>query len=219
MRILYSTALLGALLGMGLIIPHNAGARPVSYPGGWTSMLMNNGDMHSFHLHYSPTARYSIGLRSAYHRNEDYWHNAFQLNNLLKRWNNPDSQANLYLKSGIGAAYSDAGKFDGEIDPAAFTGIATDWEDRRYFISYENRYIEAGDIYDGFHQKARAGIAPYIGDYGDLHTWLMLEVEHEPEDDNKFTVTPLVRFFKGVHLMETGISDQGDVLFNYVIRY
>lgn len=211
--------LLCALLGMGLIIPNLAEARPVSYPGGWTTMLMNNGDMNSFHLHYSPTAKYSVGVRSAYHREDDFWHSTVQVNNLLKRWNNPDSQANLYLKSGLGAAYSDAGEFDGEIDPAVFTGIAADWEDRRYFVSYENRYMEAGDIHDSFHQNARVGIAPYIGDYGDLHTWLMLEVEHEPEADEKVTVTPLVRFFKGVHLMEAGMSNQGDVLFNYVIRY
>lgn len=208
-----------ALIGIGLIFPSFSHARPVSYPGGWTSMLMNNGDMNSLHLHYSPSAKYSVGFRSAYHRDDDFWHSTLQVNNLLKRWNKPDSQANLYLKSGVGVAYSDAGEFDSEIEPAVFTGIATDWEDRRYFISYENRYVEAGDIYGGFHQHARVGIAPYIGDYGDLHTWLMLQVEHEPEDKNKFTVTPLVRFFKGVHLMEAGMSNHGDVLFNYVIRY
>jgi len=218
MRLHYK-ALLGIFLGIGIIIPNIVQARPVSYPGGWTTMLMNNGDMNSFHLHYSPTAKYSVGIRSAYHREDDFWHSTLQVNNLLKRWNNPDSQANLYLKSGIGVAYSDAEEFDGEIDPAVFTGIAADWEDRRYFVSYENRYMEAGDIHDGFHQSARIGIAPYIGDYGDLHTWLMLEVEHEPEADEKFTITPLIRFFKGVHLMEAGMSNQGDVLFNYVIRY
>lgn len=194
-------------------------ARPVSYPGGWTSMLMNNGDMHSLHLHYSPSARYSVGFLSAYHRGDDFWHNTVQVNNLLKRWNNPESQANLYLKSGLGIAYSDAGEFDGETDPAVFTGIAADWEDRRYFVSYENRYLEAGDINDHFKQKARIGIAPYIGDYGDLHTWMMLEVEHEPEDDDSFTVTPLVRLFKDVHLIEAGVSDRGDVMLNYVVRY
>lgn len=206
------------LMGLVMLTPP-VSARPVSYPGGWTSMLMNNGDMNSLHVHYSPTAKYSIGVRSTYHRDDDFWHNTLQVNNLLKRWNKPDSQANLYLKSGLGAAYSDAGDFDGEIAPAVFTGLATDWEDRRLFVSYENRYMEAGDIHDGFHQSARVGVAPYIGDYGDLHTWLMLEVEHAPESDDNFTVTPLVRFFKDVHLLEAGMNNRGEVLFNYVIRY
>ena len=68
-------------------------------------------------------------------------------------------------------------------------------------------------------QSARVGIAPYIGDYGDLHTWLMLQVDHVPESDEQITVTPLVRLFKDVHLLEAGMSNQGDVLFNYILRF
>ena len=194
-------------------------ARPVSYPGGWTMMVMNNGDANSAHIHYSPTARTSVGVRSEYRREGEYWLNSVQMNNLLKRWNATDSQANFYLKSGVGIAYSDEGEFDGETDAAAFTGIAADWEDRRFFVSYENRYIEAGDIDDSYMQSSRIGVAPYIGNYGDLHTWLMLQVDHVPESDEKVSVTPLVRFFKGVHMMETGISNQGNVLFNYIARF
>tara|TARA_Y100001001_G_C7976649_1_gene297855 strand:+ start:871 stop:1488 length:618 start_codon:yes stop_codon:yes gene_type:complete len=205
---------------MGLmVIAVNAQARPVSYPGGWTAMAMNNGDVNSLHLHYSPTANYSIGVRSAYHRKDDYWHQTLQLNNLIKRWNMPDAQANLYLKSGIGGVYSDAEDYDGKTALAGFTGIAADWENRRFFTSYDNRYMEAGALTSDFKQSARIGVAPYIGDYGDLHTWLMLEIEHEPEADEPVTVTPLIRLFKGVHLVEAGMSNQGDVLFNYVIRY
>ena len=194
-------------------------ARPVSYPGGITAMTMNNGDVNSLHLHYSPTAKYSLGYKAEYWRGGDYTIQALQMNNLLKRWNNPDSQANIYLKSGLGVAYSDKGAFDHETTPAAFTGLAMDWEDRRYFISYENRYTEAGDIDDFFMQSSRVGVAPYIGDYGDLHTWLMVQVDHRPEADDPVTVTPMVRLFKGVHLAEFGMDNRGKVLFNYVIRY
>jgi len=197
----------------------NAQARPVSYPGGWTFMTMHDGDANSVHIHYSPTAKLSVGVRSEYQRAEDFYFNGVQLNNLVKRWNHKNSQANVYLKSGIGAAYSDAGELDGEVNAAGFTGIAADWEDRRYFVSYENRYIEAGDIHDGFHQKARLGVAPYIGDYGALHTWIMMEFEHDPESQETVSVTPLVRLFKGSHLMEAGVSNQGDVLFNYIKRF
>ncbi len=211
--------LLFALFGMGLIIPNLAQARPVSYPGGWTGMFMNDGDKNSAHIHYSPTAKTSVGYKFEYWRDKEMTLNAVQMNNLLKRWNNPDSQANLYLKSGIGIAYSDAGDFDGETSAAGFTGIAADWEDRRFFISYENRYTEAGEIDDFYQQSARVGVAPYIGDYGDLHTWLMLQVEHMPENDNNFTVTPMVRLFKDVHLLEAGVSNHGEILFNYIFRY
>ncbi|MBI1302040.1 MAG: hypothetical protein GC137_10385 [Alphaproteobacteria bacterium] len=210
--------LLLALLGMGLFIP-SIYARPVSYPGGWTVMLMNNGDMNSAHVHYSPTAKTSLGYKFEYWRDKDFTLNAVQMNNLLKRWNEKDSQANLYLKSGLGITYSDEGDFDGETSAAGFSGIAADWENRRFFTSYENRYTEAGEIDDFYQQSARLGWAPYEGDYGDLHTWLMLQVDHSPESKDNFTVTPLVRLFKDVHLLEAGMNNRGEVLFNYVFRY
>ena len=194
-------------------------ARPVSYPSGWTLMLMNDVDRNSAHIHYSPTAKTSLGYRFEYWRDQDFILNTLQMNNLLKRWNKPDSQANFYLKSGMGVAYSDTGEFDGETDPAGFMGLALDWENRSYFISYQNRYIEAGNIDDFYQQSFRTGWAPYKGDYGDLHTWLMFQVDHLPEADHTFTVTPLVRFFKNVHLIEVGVNNRGKLLFNYVFRY
>ncbi len=208
---------LGGLMAFGANI--DVQARPVSYPGGVTAMVMNNPDSNSVHLHYSPTAKYSLGYKGEYWRDGEYTIQAVQMNNLLKRWNKPASQANIYLKSGVGVAYSDKGAFDHETEPAFYTGLAADWEDRRFFTSYENRFTEAGDIDDFFMQSARVGVAPYIGEYGDIHTWLMLQVDHQPEAEDKVTVTPLVRFFKGVHLVEAGMNNNGELLFNYVIRY
>lgn len=203
----------------GILISLTAQARPVSYPTGWTGMLQNNGDANSAHIHYSPTAKISFGYKYEHWRDAGYDIHALQMNNLLKRWNKRDSQANIYLKSGVGIADDKSASFDSDTNAAGFSGIAIDWEDRRYFTSYENRYTHAGDFGDSFIQSARVGIAPYIGDYGDLHTWLMLEVKHDPEGENPVTVTPLVRLFKDVHLVEAGISNHGDALFNYVLRY
>lgn len=214
MRI-FLTVICIAMLG----ISSAALSRPVSYPGGWTMMQMNDLDAHSVHVHYSPTAKYSIGYKTQYWRDEDWQFHGAQLNYLVKRWNAPASQANFYLKSGAGVAYSDYQSFDGKTEPAAFTGIALDWEDRRWFTSYENHLLYAGDIEKHFTQKARVGVAPYIGGYGDLHTWLMLQVDHNPKENDEITLTPLVRFFKGEYLAEAGVSDDGDVLFNWVIRF
>lgn len=204
-----------ALLGLELFAPI-VQARPVSYPGGWTLMLMNNGERHFAHIHYSPTVNISVGYKFEDWRDQGFTLNAFQLNNLVKRWNEEDSQANFYLKSAVGIAKADN---DNDAELAGFTGISLDWEDRRYFISYENRYTEAQDIADFYQQSARVGWAPYKGDYGDLHTWIMLQVEHMPEAEDSFKVTPLVRLFKDTHLLETGFSDNGDFMLNYIFRY
>ena len=189
-------------------------ARPVSYPGGWTFMTMNDVDNNSTHIHYSPSAKYSVGWRHEYLRGPEANADYVQLNNLLKRWNMPAAQANLYLKSGAGIAYN-----NDNTDPAAFTGLAFDAENRRYFTSYENRFFWADETDKFVKHTARVGITPYIGDYGDVHTWLMLQADYDAGKDDSFSATPLVRLFKGADLLEAGYNLDGGLLFNYVHRF
>lgn len=203
------------IICMVMMFPAIVLARPVSYPGGITFMQMNDMDSNNLHIHYSPTAKYSIGYKGEYWRDAEWQFHGAQLNNLLKRWNKPASQANVYLKSGVGIVESD----NTDTEVGVYTGVSLDWEDRRYFAYYENRLYKAGSIERFFMQKARVGIAPYIGDYGDLHTWLMVQVDHIPEKDDPITVTPLIRLFKSEYLTEIGVSEDGDALINFVIRF
>ncbi len=89
---------------IALLVPVSVQARPISYPGGWTAMIMNDKDVNSSHIHYSPTATYSIGWRHEYWRDTNANVDTLQINNLLKRWNKPGEQANIYLRSGAGIA-------------------------------------------------------------------------------------------------------------------
>ena len=191
-------------------------ARPVSYPGGWTLMSMNDGDRYSTHVHYSPTAKYSLGYRAEYWREFDFQVHALQLNQLLKRWNKKHSQANLYLKTGVGLTNPD---HPGDVEPLGFAVLAADWETRRYFVSYEGRLTASPDVSENFRHKARLGVAPYIADFGQVHSWIMLEARHAPESRNEFVITPLLRFFKGPSMLETGYSSSGKILFNFIYRF
>lgn len=191
-------------------------ARPISYPGGWMFMTENDGTRNAADINYTLDPTLALGLRSEYDRSENYQIHTFTMNNRLWRSNQPDAQANLYLLSGIGYAFDNGSN---DTSPAAFTGIEADWENRRIFTSYQNKFTYAGDIDTEFSQSARIGIAPYIGESGDLHTWLMLQADHRPEGDHKFEVTPLIRLFKGTDLVEAGISNKGTVLFNYTHQF
>jgi len=201
------------------MVSQSVWSRPVSYPGGWTTTLMNNAYRNALHVHYSPSAKYSIGYRAEYWREREFSIHSIQINNLLKRWNKPASQANVYLRSGLGIAISNSDLFDDQSEPVFFSGISADWENRRFFASYQNRYTQANNFGDFFRQSIRLGVAPYIGDYGDLHTWLMLDIDHAPEDQDSLIITPIIRLLKGVNLIETGISDNGDITFNWVRRF
>ena len=133
-----------------------AEARPVSYPGGWTVMQMNNGDGSSVHVHYSPTASDSVGFYAERNWAEDVQFTGLQYNRLLKRWNGPKSQANTYLKLGVGEA-DPFGPDSGEL--SGFAGFAADWETRRWFTSYEARATDyAGKL--GAGEDSCAGCYP-----------------------------------------------------------
>src|SRR5687767_6751012 len=108
-------------LMLAIAVP--AAARPISYADSWLAMQMNDGESNMLHLNYSPTAEYSIGYTSEYWREDKWWFNGAQLNWLVKRWNETDAQANLYVMSALGGATSDEGEFDDESDLAGFTII------------------------------------------------------------------------------------------------
>lgn len=177
-------------------------------------MTMNDVSSYSNSISYSPTAFEAFGVRSDYMREDDVWLTTATYNRLLKRWNKANSQANIFLQTGIGMANGGDDK-----SAAGSIGIEADWETRRYYVSYENRYVHAGDVMREYSQKARVGIAPYVGGYDDVHTWFMLQVDHRPTDHDNVTVTPLVRVFNQEVLGEFGISHRGDVLANITWQF
>lgn len=182
-------------------------------------MQMNNADYSNLHAHYSPSYQYSVGYLYENWRDEEWLFNAVQFNRLVQRWNLPAAQANVYLKSGLGLSQRYANNQPREQGFAGFAGVAMDWENRRFFVSYENRYRNFNSLGKFFMQRARLGIAPYVADYGDLHSWLMLRVDHRPTRFDSTRVTALLRVFKGDYLAEIGVDEDGHALFNWVVQF
>ena len=98
--------LLICLIGLIIFFFNLAESRPVSYPGGKTIMLMNNAYRNTLHLHYSPTSATSLGYKFEHWRKNKFIFNGIQINNLIKRLNKPESQANFYIKTGLGSSFS-----------------------------------------------------------------------------------------------------------------
>ena len=216
MRILISgMAILAAALAVVTVQ-----ARPVSFVGGKTAIVSVDGKEASALLHYTINPKISVGLRSILRNSLRTSINAVEMNVLAHRDNGEDHQANLYLQGGLGLGSTKQDGMTRQFKPAAYVGMAADWEDRRFFVSYKNK-VEAISGQEGeFSQSARVGIAPYIADFGELHTWLMLEVNHHPMDsEGAFTIRPLVRFFKGTHLVEIGVNNRLEGMVNWIGRY
>ena len=87
-------------------------ARPISYADSWTIMSYNDYKRNSLLIHYTPTSKYSIGYKSQYWQEEQHWINSLNLNYLVKRINKKHSQANFYLKTGLGILESDYNEYN-----------------------------------------------------------------------------------------------------------
>ena len=194
-------------------------ARPVSYTGGWTAILESDRQSTSVLTHYTPAHRWSVGPRAEVNRDTDFALYTAHPTWLAKRWFGADYQGNVYLFGGLGISSGINNNSLGN-DTAVYGGVMADWETRSLFTSYRARYLDAGHFGDQFMQAARVGFAPYEGDTGDLHTWLMLEIDHRPEEDDPVTATPLLRLFKGPLLLEAGYNlTVNQPLVNFTYRF
>ena len=194
-------------------------ARPISYADSWTLMSYNDYKKNSILIHYTPTSKYSIGYKSEYWQEEQQWLNSFNLNYLVKRVNKKNSQANFYLISGLGLLKSDYKEYNNKKELISYAEFATDWETRKYFVSYNNNMIKAVTVDGLFMQKARIGYAPYITGYGGLHTWLMYETQHMPENKKNNISNFIVRLFRSTNMLEVGLDENRITTFNYIKRF
>ena len=207
------------LLALGCLTSIASLARPVSYAGGWTVIEESDRQSSSVLVHYTPSPTMSLGLKTEINRDSDFALHSVHPTFLAKRWFGADYQGNLYFQGGIGVA-SGISDNDGSGQMAIYGGVMADWETRSVFVGYRNRYLEANNYASQFMQVFRAGFAPYEGDSGDLHTWLMLEIDHRPSDPNSVTATPLVRLFKGPLLVEAGYNlTVNQPLLNFTYRF
>jgi hypothetical protein len=174
-----------------LVLASTSFGRPISYVGGHTLMANSSSQADNIYWHYTPDIKYSLGVDYQKDKISDELFASARFTYLLNRKNTATSQRNLYLKTGVGLNRD-----------SHFYGLSGDWETRRLFIGFSAKQ-QSGQGYDLFEQRVKLGIAPYLGDYGDLHTWLMVETKKDDLDDQRITY-PVLRLFKGGALIEVG---------------
>jgi hypothetical protein len=205
------------LLFIGLTTALSLGveAKPLSYVGGLMLMQENDETGHTFSFDYTFTPTEAFGL---YFKQEENGKEIMMLtpefNTLLKRWNLPDGQGNIFNMSGAGLA-----RYQRNDQPALWTAFLADYESRRWFFSYEPRFVYDGDIEKSVWQRARIGIAPYLADYNQLNTWIMFQVDHHPAKRDHFVATPLLRFFYKGYLLEIGYQSDKHIMLNWQIQF
>ena len=170
-------------------------------------MAFSNNVKDSLYYHYSPSYKYSIGIERLKDKffNTNYSYARFTY--LLNRKNTDNSQRNLYFQSGL----SSKGMED------YFYGIHGDWETRRWFVGFGLKEVVTSKL-DYNDQYFQAGFAPYLGEYGDFHTWIMLKTKKNSLN-NKRSTYPVLKFFKGNVLMEFGYNDKTEFDVHLMYRF
>lgn len=174
-------------------------------------MQHNDYIANNIHLNYTVSGRDTVGLMSQYERSSKFWFHNLQYTKVLGRWNQDDSQGNLYFTAGGGGA-----EIKDRFRSGAMAGIEADWENRRFYTFYKNSLTKIDGQITEFREQARLGIAPYLGGYDDLNTWFIFQLDHTPQERKNFVATPLIRFFYDTYLIEFGISTNKTALFNFM---
>tara|TARA_A100001234_G_scaffold109672_1_gene96350 strand:- start:3 stop:599 length:597 start_codon:yes stop_codon:yes gene_type:complete len=180
-------------------------SRPISYSGGHTLMHFNDSMKESIYYHYSPIYKFSIGLESIQNKVFSTNETNIRFTYLLNRKNKKLSQRNLYFQSAISTKNNNY-----------VFGMHGDWETRRYFIGFD--YKEVKNIIDYTDKHIQLGFAPYLGEYGDLHTWLMVKTKKNSLNNKQITY-PVVKFFKGNVLLELGYDKKTDWDIHLMYRF
>ena len=169
-------------------------ANPVIYQDGKMLDIIVDSKTTDAQLFYSLTSQVAVGYRYFQYSKMPSATHLAQANFLLKRWNEEDSQANIYLLGGLGVQ-------DHSVE--TYVGVETDWENRRIYLSALAETFGGNSSMTKW--TLRSGFAPYLADYNDLNTWFILQTSHiSSAQENDTWVIPMVRFFKDNLLVELG---------------
>jgi hypothetical protein len=194
-----------------ILLSFAAFGHPVAYEGAFSFMSQNTSFQTENTLVYSP--KYWLGVGVKHQQMKEEKRTNIHLGYLVKRWNEFDSQANVYFFGGPGFE-----KSEGESRYFTRYGAQADWESRKYYTLIKFNGTKSKTTTTETYQ-ARVGFAPYIAGFDDFNSWLILDVKHNPKFDNETVITPTLRMFYKNVLWETGVSLKKEWMLNFMIRY
>ncbi len=198
----------------GLITASDAYAQQLSYPGGQTLVVQNNGSQHSAEFNHSIRYNISVGGVIRYNDNNDDIFIGPQATWLVKRLNGKSSQANFIMSSSIGNLRSNgADNLSGSIQ------ISADYINTKSFIAYASRATFVNDREAQYRQTLRGGIALHRPRDGKLQPFLALQLDRFDGIRDDWQASPFIRMVKGSVVGEIGVNDKGGILANLVILF
>lgn len=184
-------------------------AHPVIFKNGKVFWLTQNPSFNDLRFGVSKTSNWLIGGRFLEDRNSNETFALIDNNYLAKRWNNRNSQGNLYLLSSVGLNTKNS-------EGMGSVGIHGDWEDRQYMVMQMIEYYSHNSAWIA---NTRLAYSPYKVDYSKMSTWLIAQYRIEyKQEEYSYMLMPIVRLFKGNYLVEIGANGD-DAFFSFMTHF
>ena len=185
------------------ILLSSISAHPVVFKNGKVFWIAQNPSFNDIRFGVSKTSNWLIGGRFLEDRKSNETFALINNNYLAKRWNNKNSQANLYLLSSAGMNTKNS-------EIMGTVGMHVDWEDRQFMVMQMLEYFSHNS---SLVSNSRLAYSPYKVDYNRMSTWLIAQyrVEYQKEE-YKYMFFPIIRLFKGNYLVEFGSNGNNSFL-------
>lgn len=207
--------LLGCL-ALTLSLPAFSG--PMGFKDSWMAMGDFSPNWQEAFANYALTPRDAIGVSTLTMRSDDESKSRQLVDatytRLVKRWNLPEVQANIWFLGGLGNV---TGNDISGSKAMASPGIQVDYETTRIYASATARLYRAVGINHDY-ASARLGFSFYEVDYDETQPWLIVEARRMNGLSDKTEVTPMLRLIHNRYFVELGVnnSSQGRINFMYI---
>ncbi len=212
------------LAWVACLMSHQTFAGPLGFKGSVMAMGDFSPNWQESFVNYAFTPVDAVGVEGLRMRSDDktLTRQAGQLTytRRLARWNTPDSQANVFLLSGIGAV---TGNNLSTSQTLLTPGIQADYETTRVYVSTVLRaYRGFGGYGAGSanikhdYASVRAGFSFYHADYDETQPWLIVEARRMKGLSQGTEITPMLRLIHKRYFLEAGVSTEKQVRFNFM---
>lgn len=172
-----------------------------------SAMLMSDFSMNrkELMLNYSPLLSHAFGIETMWMRGDKQTNLITNINytGLIKRWNMPSGQANLWFMTGIGEASGDSSGF------SYSPGFQFDYETTRIYFLVKSRMIRAPHLqYDTY--SVQGGFSFFETNFDETQPWFVVESRTTENMAMRNEVTPLLRLINQNYFLELGITNPWD---------
>jgi hypothetical protein len=201
---------------IGSLASFSALCGPMGFKESWMTMGDVSPNWQEVLVNYALTARDAAGASALVMRSDDgtkmRQFTEATYTRLIRRWNMPESQANIWFIGGIGNITGN--DFSGSKTMAS-PGIQVDYETTRIYVAATARLYRAQGLNHDF-ASARAGFSFYEVDYDQTQPWFILEVRRMRGLTDKTEVTPMLRLIHNRYFVELGVNNASQARMNFM---